>query len=220
MLRTEDFFTAIKEGKRDEVSAALERDPGLLTARENGLSPILVALYHGEPAIADDLLRRGPELDVFEASAAGATERVRELLATDPALANAYATDGFTPLGLASFFKRPEVVRFLLARGADPNAAARNRFRFAPLHSATADTPHLGIVRMLLEAGADANVRQWHKATPLHNAAWSDDVDVVALLLQKGADAAARTAKGETALEIARERGNARVADLLARRSA
>lgn len=41
---------------------ALARDPGLLGARdEQGLSPILVALYHNEPSIAEDLLSLGAD---------------------------------------------------------------------------------------------------------------------------------------------------------------
>lgn len=215
MVGRDDFFTAIKEGQRDRVRAALAGDPGLLRARENGLSPILVALYHGEPAIAEDLVRHGPELDVFEAAAAGVIERVRELLDGDRSLADRYAADGFTPLGLASFFKRPDVVRELLDRGADPNRVARHEFAVAPIHSAVANGTSLAIVRMLVEAGAEVNVRQRHGWTPLHGAAMSGDADLVRYLLDRGADRAATNDQGKTAAAIARENGHGELAGLL-----
>ena len=216
MVRADEFFAGIRQGKRDDVRAALARDPALLRSRdENGLSPILVALYWHEPDLAQDLLARGPELDVFEAAAAGVVDRVRELLDAEQSLANAFAPDGFTPLGLAAFFKRREVVALLLRRGADPNAVARHPFQVAPIHSAVADGTDVEIVRQLVEAGADVNVRQRHGWTPLHGAAHEGDVELVAYFLDHGADAAATEDKGRTALDMARERGHERVAELL-----
>ena len=82
------------------------------------MSELLQAVYEGNQARADELLAAGPELDVFEAAAVGKTDRLRELLDEDPALANAWATDGFQPLGLACFFGHVEVARLLVERGA------------------------------------------------------------------------------------------------------
>ncbi len=67
------------------------------------MSDVLQAIYRGDPGEAERLAA-GRELDVFEASALGHAERLRELLDEDPSLANAWAGDGFQPLGLASFF--------------------------------------------------------------------------------------------------------------------
>jgi ankyrin repeat protein len=175
-----------------------------------------VALYNGEPEIAKDFLARGPQLDIFEASAAGATSRVNELLDGDRSLANAYARDGFTPLGLAAFFKRRDVVAVLLRRGADPNAVARHPFKVAPIHSAVADGADVEIVRLLVEAGAAVNVKQRHGWTPLHGAAHEGDLELVRYLLDHGADHTATNDKGKTPADAARERGHEAVARFLA----
>src|SRR3989442_10237187 len=100
-----ELFTAIGDGDSTGVDGLLEQDASLVESRdEKGLSPILVALYHGRREIATAILRRRPTLTVFEAAAAGELGRVRELVAQDESLANATALDGFSPLGLAAFF--------------------------------------------------------------------------------------------------------------------
>src|SRR5438445_10772213 len=157
-----DLFSAIKGGDTAAVERLLEGNRALVDTRDDsGLSPLLAALYRGQDDIATAILRRGPKLTVFEAAAAGDTERVREMVERDPAQANGVAPDGYSPLGLAAFFKRRDVVRYLLDAGADPRPASRNG-GFTPLHSAVATdagTADVEIVRMLLDKGADPNAR-------------------------------------------------------------
>ena len=87
-----ELFTAIKGGDKATVERLLERDRALVDARdETGLSPILAALYRGQGDIATAILRRQPRLTLFEAAAAGDDARVREIVARDPAQANAVA---------------------------------------------------------------------------------------------------------------------------------
>jgi len=99
------------------------------------MSDLLQAVYRGDQAAVDELLAEEPELDVFEASALGRIDRLRELLDADPSLANAWADDGFQPLGLASFFGHVEAVGLLVERGAEVNSASRNDFKVMPLHT-------------------------------------------------------------------------------------
>jgi uncharacterized protein len=214
-----ELFVAIKAGDTAGVERLLGNDRRLVDARdEDGLSPVLVALYRGKDDIAAAVLRRRPRLSVFEAAAAGDLRRVRELVSTDPALANATSPDGFSPLGLASFFKRRDVVRYLLDAHADPKPASRAG-RFTPLHSAVATdagASDIEIVRMLLDAGADPNARSASGGTPLHTAAFTGDEASARLLLERGADRAAGDANGRTAADVARQRGNGKIVALLA----
>ena len=83
-----------------------------------------------------------------------------------------FAGPGNKPLHGATYLNRPEVVRYLLERGADPNS--RDNAGFTALHLAVGNG-WVECARALLEGGADANVRtnregvpeQWRDVTPL-----------------------------------------------------
>jgi ankyrin repeat protein len=214
MDATQRLFDAIQEGNPEEVSRLLDEDPALADAKRSGVSAILTAVYHRQLSIARLLRERGTNLDVFDASAVGDAERLRELLAEGPSRANAFASDGFTPLGLAAFFGNPEAARILLASGANPNLAARNGTKVAPLHSAVAGG-NTEIVRELLTHGADVHARQEGGFTPLHSAAADGGEQTIRLLLAHGADRAARDDAGKTPADFARERGRENAAQLL-----
>ena len=155
------------------------------------MSDVLEAMYRGDREEAERLAS-GRELDVFEASALGRTERLRELLDADPSLANAWADDGFQPLGLASFFGNADAARVLLDHGADVNSASRNQMKVMPLHSAAAaQNPDVRyeIAKLLLDAGADPNARQQDEYTPLMAADQHGDPRLRELLVSHGATA-------------------------------
>ena len=215
---SKELFDAIKKGDAATVERLVDGDPRLVNARDdNGLSPILIALYWGQKDIAGAILRRGPELNVFEAAAAGDARRVRELVDGDRTQANATSADGYSALGLAAFFKRRDVVRYLLDAGADTRPASRQG-GFTPLHSAVATDAgerDIDVVRMLLEKDADPNAKNASGSTALHTAAFTGDREVIDLLLARGGDPTIRNNDGKTAADIARERKNEEIAGRL-----
>ena len=208
------FFDAIRQGNRYEVERQLIVDPNLIHVREDGLSPILIAAYHQQPEIASFLADKTILLTIFEASATGKINQVIRLLARDPQLVNTYAEDGFQALGLASFFGHYDTAEYLAMAGAPINSSARNRLNATPLHSAAAGG-HFKIVKMLLEHGADPNIREQGGFTPLHAAAQNGDVETIRALLLGGADLTLRSEDGKSPLDIAMDAGHEQAAALL-----
>jgi ankyrin repeat protein len=178
-------------------------------------SDLLEALYRGDREAVDEELADRPELTLFEAAAVGDAARVHELLLLEGGFVDLWSPDGFTALHLASFFGHEDVAAELLARGADVSAVARNPLRVQPLHSAAAGN-HTGVVRVLLEHGADANARQEGGFTPIHAAAQNGNDELAGSLLDAGADMSITTDDGRTAAEMAREAGHTSLANSLA----
>ena len=185
------IFESIKAGDADAVRDAISDDPAAASARDdNGLSAVRAALYAHKQHVADVLLEAKPELDVFDAAAAGDVDRLTELLDDDGDLVKAYSEDGYTPLHFASYFGRGPAVRLLLDRGADVNAVAKNDMEVQPLHSAVAAQAR-EVVAALLQAGADVNARQHGGFTPLMGAEEHDDEEMIRLLMDHGAEESA-----------------------------
>ena len=209
-----EFFDAIKRGDMEEVERRLQLDPILIHARENGLSPILVAAYHREPVLASFLADKTVAITIFEAAATGKINNVIRLLARDPDKVNTYAEDGFQPLGLACFFGHFDVAEYLVKAGAVVNAKSRNGLQAAPIQSAAAGG-HRKIVKLLLDHGADPNIREQGGYTPLHAAAQNGDEEMIRTLLFGGADLTIKSNDGKTALDLAMEAGHDRATLLL-----
>lgn len=72
--------------------------------------------------------------------------------------------------------------------GADVNATGPDLYRRTPLHEAVSSECPVEVVRLLLAAGANPNVRDAGGRTPLHFAVSAGTAPVVRLLLDHGAD--------------------------------
>ena len=214
-MSRDQMFDAIDAGDEARLAELLASEPGLAGERDDdGVSAALHARYRDNHDAVAQLLATDPELDVFDAAGLGRPDRLAELLAADPGLAVEFASDGFTPLHLASFFGWAEAARLLLERAAPPNAVSRNPMRVMPLHSAAAGG-HDEVARLLVAAGADVNARQLNGYAPLHAAAQNGDTELTELLLAAGADPTARTDAGQTPADLATASGHSALASRL-----
>ena len=211
---SKEFFDAIKQGNKEEVERRINLDPSLIHLKEDGLSPILVAAYHHKPAIASFLADKTVAISIFEAAATGKINNIIRLLARDPQLVNTYTEDGFQALGLACFFGHLDSAEYLVKAGAPINAQSHNGLKAAPIHSAAAGGNHK-IVKMLLELGADPNIREQGGYTPLHAAAQNGDEEMIRILLYGGADLTIKSGNGKTPLDLAMEAGHEKATLLL-----
>jgi ankyrin repeat protein len=202
----ERLMQAIRAGDAAEVDVLLEREPGLVAQRDaQGVSPLSLAAYHENADLLERLRRRRGVPDLWEACIVGDEPRVRAALAAGQAI-DAPAPDGFTPLGLAVFFRQPALARALLEAGADPSRRSDNAQQVGPIHAAVARRDLDSLAR-LLEHGGDPNLPQSRGVTPLHDAAASGNAAIAGLLLLFGADARLRDDAGRRACDAARERG-------------
>jgi len=211
----EKFFKAIQEGDRERVERMLRKTPDLILAKDpKNLSPLMIAMYYHKFDIAGLLLDRMVALNVFEAAATGRLVHLISNLGHKPEMVNAYSDDGFQPLGLAAYFGKIEAVKYLLKAGADLNSPSKNSLGVTPLQSAVAGG-HREITHLLLEAGANPNVREGDGNTPLHTAAFNGDIEIVRNLIFGGADLEAINLKKEKPLDLAVKNGHNEVVVLL-----
>jgi ankyrin repeat protein len=132
----------------------------------------------------------------------------------NPEFLNAFSSDGFTALGLASFFGHLSLVKVLLDKGANPNIASNNQYKVAPIHSACAIS-NFEIAELLIRHRADVNAKQMQGVTPLHSAAHNGQTKLSELLIDNGAEINAKMDNGHTPLFMANEKNFQETAALI-----
>lgn len=211
-----DVIEAVQNADADTLNELLAANPGLAAARlDSGVSALMLALYQRDATLIDPIVRARDGFDVFESAALGDMDRLDYHMEHDREAATHVSPDGFSPLHLAAFFDRPDVVRFLLERGGDPDQVTRNPMNLQPLHSAVAGGS-LESVRLLVDHGADPDAVQEGGWTPLMGAAGGGHEAIVELLIDAGADPNTENDQGLTAIDLAEEKNHESVADFLA----
>jgi len=143
-------------------------------------------------------------LQLFEAASVGHADIVDELLAAgaDP---NLTLCDGSTALIAAAVSGNLKSARLLLKHGATVNAANANGE--TPLIMAPHNSSDGTMVQLLLDAGADPNLRTKKGMTPLMGAALVGDGLSAEKLLKAGADPTVKDSYGDTAESESCDRG-------------
>jgi ankyrin repeat protein len=161
--------------------------------RDDNLARLQGLLKEGADPDAGD--PRGGATPLMYAAVVGSVGAMTVLL-DNGANANATNATGATALMWAA--TDIEKVRLLLSRGADVNGASQ-RGRTA-LQAAARSDGSAAIVRLLLDAGADAKAVDGSKANALHAATLGNDTETIRLIAAAGADVNAVDFAGFTPL--------------------
>ena len=133
-------------------------------------------------------------------------KEIAELLIAEGADVNAKTNDGKTPLDEAinPFYNKTEIANLLHKHGG----------KHGTIHSAVGGGD-VEAVKEFLAAGADVNVKDKRRFTPLHWASISGHKEAVELLIAEGADVNAMRGGGGTPLSYAASWGHEELVELL-----
>lgn len=200
---------------KEGIRKLLLENPSLISGTtSHSVSPLMLSCFFNKPEATSVILEFVKEISLFEAASVGKFDEVAHQVYQKPNDIDQFSDDGFTALGLACYFGKDEVARYLVLKGAEVNLPSQNGFNVFPLHSAVAGN-FVNISKMLIENGAQVNIVQQSGLTPLHSAAQNGNVELIILLLEKGADVSIRMEGGKLASDLAKEKGYDEIAEIL-----
>lgn len=156
---------------------------------------------------------RWPAIELRRVLGASDFAAASALLEKDPSILDASAYGSESTLHFWAVENRPDLVRWLLERGADPNRTSETGSALA----AAASLGHVEVCRLLVAAGTDLAFQDGGGETALHKAAQTGQAAVIEVLLDAGAEANARDVCGETPWDQALPRKARGVRALLGR---
>jgi uncharacterized protein len=217
------LMLAARQGAADGIRALIEAGADLNASDPDGTTALVLAVINAHYDEAAILIDAGVNLNLGDAAGMTPLYAVVDMQHQEPMVNR--------PLPRPSGRMLPlDVVKRLLARGADPNVRLK-----APLlmRQHNGGDPQLGegatalmraakvsdatIIGLLLDAGADPNLRLRNQTTALMIAASraarnggpeSATIEAMTLLMGKGAEVNAVNDNGESALHIAVSRGD------------
>jgi len=200
---TEAVRLLLDRGARTTIRNHWQQTPRQL-ARDEGLEVIAGLIEARDAADA----RRISALTLLAAIKAGDLNRVEKLVHEGASVNERAPTvgspdDDYTPLGLAAREGRADIVRVLLAAGADPRRVI-GLMRGTPVHEA-AYFGHADALRAMTERVAPELDAQgpYNGLTALHDAVWHGHGEAARALVDAGARLDLRTHAGLTPRELA-----------------
>ncbi|KAG9396167.1 Ankyrin repeats (3 copies) [Carpediemonas membranifera] len=189
--RTPLIAAAIK-GHAETIALLIEKQADLDQQAKIGDTALMAAIINGHTSCAELLIEAG-------------ADTTKPLIDGCSALCSALyiaAGKGFTDIAKLLLDANPSMVDVADNKG------------YSPLHAASA-SGHTACARLLLDRGADINLRANDDRTPLIEGAFGGHAETIALLIEKQADLDQQAKIGDTALMAAIINGHTSCAELL-----
>ena len=209
------LVSAAADQDREAVLALLDEGVDVNQARADRTTALLWAAHWDDVELVDRLLAAGANVNATDDRGVTALERAAEnasfamvetLLAAgaDPSVAR---RSGLTPLMTAARTGNTDVVAALIGAGADVNAQV-TATRSTALMWAVSER-HGGVIRRLLDAGADPTVSTIKGFTALMFAARNGDIETARALIDAGVEINEPSADGTHVLPFTLVNGQA-----------
>ena len=140
--------------------------------------------------------------DIFKECKSGTLSGVRWFIENEHVNINITNEDHETPVYIASYINRFDIVKYLIEKGADPNIPTK--YQWTPLCRAI-EKGHVDVSKYLIDHGANVNYSFDNGHTIMHTAALNHRYETIKHLYQNGASSTinAKNSKGITPLDYA-----------------
>ncbi|KAL5509789.1 hypothetical protein EMCRGX_G005215 [Ephydatia muelleri] len=219
---TTPLYVASEKGDHDGVQRLLGACADVNVARsDDGCSPLYIAGCNGYLDVVKTLLEAGANINqanndgwspLYTAGRNGHYDVVKALMEAGANI-NQATKGGWSPLYTASFSGHLDVVETLMEAGANINQATK--YNATPLYAAS-EEGHDHVVQTLLRAGADVNIVTSDDGwSPLITASFYGHTAIVKTLIKAGVNVNHANKDGETALDLAVEKGHKEIIEVL-----
>jgi ankyrin repeat protein len=186
----------------------------LFASRSDRNSPLYYAALCGFSNLVEQLIAKHPQyVDAIGgyyrtpavAALAGRHFQLAQMLYRNGCSVDPRGDMKMSPLHSAADYGDLEMVEVLLNCGVDVNAQTEygSTVLLYALWEQAGPPTNLGVVRSLLDHGADPNVGNKSGTTPLHQASQSGTIEIVRLLVEHSTSVEAKDGNGKTPLDIA-----------------
>lgn len=182
-----NLMIAASKGLSSEIDRLIELGANINAYTNEGVTPLVLAVYNNHPETVNRLLKHFPDLDNMTAGSE-------------------------TPLLIAVKNDSREIAETLIRGGAQIDFP--DFYGNTPLHYASLFGYH-EMADILLYYDAPANEKNDEGITPLHTAIWAGNTDIADMLIQNGSNMEARDDEGYTPFLIAASFGNTLIMDML-----